>query len=559
MWRTALRLFLISATTFASLEDGTQSDPEGLLVSAVSQMITRYGPITRDRFRSPLLVDSFALDRRTRQRQQDFLDAVLRSIGKEFPVQFHCTGLRSHRPERPVLHSLILIDGRHSFQKFFGDIDNHYDTSGIFWVVLYGASSSRTDSDRYELVRNILESLWRKQILYVFIFLFNEEDSVQLYSFFPYGENVCGFVEPVLLDWQKDRLFRSRLQQFYGCPLRVGTFENRPFIIITNDSQGHRSLSGFEGNLVNVISRQLNFSMTVVTPPNNDQFGYIGGYGNNTGLMKLLVDGSVDFGVGSLGLRTDRMALLSPGEFHYTTDMVFAVPSGRPLTAFEKLFLPLSTETWYVACAFFVCALITIAIVNVQRRKVREFVVGRSIRAPALNFINVLFGGPLEKCPGRNFARTLLMLWMLHTLVMRAVYQGSLYKYLQAPRNYSSPTTIAAVQRESLYFYMMDIDSQYFVNHPEIIDRVRYYSHHYSAIVEKMEQLARGDLDGALLVLEEEVAYHNRFHSPGNSIQITREVVCAVPIVLYYPKHSLLRRIFDQEIRKLRTTGLLEL
>ncbi|XP_053699479.1 uncharacterized protein LOC128746456 [Sabethes cyaneus] len=559
MWKTVGFWFLIfCAVSAASRLYREPPDPELQLVRAVSRTIVRYGSIISDRFRSPLLVDSFAQDRRARHQQQDCLDGVLRSVEREFPVQFHCHTKPSHH-ERAVMLSLILIDGRIALRKFLNHMDERFDTSGIFWIVLFDPNSSEKFSNQYELLQHILENFWHKQILYVFIFVISESNGVQLYSFFPYDQNVCGFVQPVLLDWQKDRLFRSRLPQLYGCPLRIGTFENPPFIMIAKDAQGHAYLRGIEGNLINTISKRLNFTLTIVSPPENDQWGQLGEDGNNTGLMKLLLDGSVDFGISSLGLTEKRMTLLSPGTFHFTTDLIFAVPSGRQYSAFEKLFLPLSAGTWYVVCGFLVGALITIAFVKVQKSRVQDFVFGLNIRTPTLNLLSVLFGGSSVRCPTRNFARTLLMLWTLCTLVVRTAYQGSLYKYLQAPKNFSAPSTIDAIQREGLYFYMLDIDLQYFVNYPRVFDRIRFFSHQYSATVEKMEQIGREELDGALLTLVDSVAFHNQVYPPEDFIQITREVVCTFPMVIYYPKHSLLKRIFDQEIKKLRTTGLMQL
>lgn len=470
MWKTVLRLFLIFTVASAELSTENLEPEEFHLVQAVSQTIARYGPIIRDRFRSPLLVDSFALSPRNYYSQQDSLGGILRNIEQQFPVQFHCDQHPSNH-ERAVMHNLILIDGRHSFGQFLEHMDERFDTSGIFWVVLHDPSNPRKPGDQYRLLQHIMETLWRKHILYVFVFVIDQQGAVQLYSFFPYGENACGFVEPVLLDWRKDSLFRSRLQQFYGCPLRVGTFENRPFIAIVKDGQGHSQLRGIEGNLVNILSKRLNFSLTIVLPPNDDQWGHLERDGNNTGLMKLLTDGSVDFGISSIGLNSKRVELLSPGDFHFITDMIFAVPSGRSYSAFEKLFLPLSMETWYAICGFVVFALINITIATIQRKGMRAFVFGEDNGAPALNLINVLFGGSLVRCPRRTFARALLMMWILCTLIIRTVYQGSLYKYLQAPKNYSAPSTIDAIQHEGLYFYMLDIHMQYFVNYPRVFDR----------------------------------------------------------------------------------------
>lgn len=60
--------------------------------------------------------------------------------------------------------------------------------------------------------------------------------------------------------------------------------------------------------------------------------------GNSTGLMKIIQEEEVDFGVGYMAFTYDRHKYLKPGLVHYTSKVLFAVPSGRPFTAFEKMF-----------------------------------------------------------------------------------------------------------------------------------------------------------------------------------------------------------------------------
>lgn len=69
----------------------------------------------------------------------------------------------------------------------------------------------------------------------------------------------------------------------------------------------------------------------------------------------------------------------------------------------------------------------TILIVSLKfgAEKRRAFVVGKA-KNPFLNMINISFGGALcsNKVPVRNFARTMLIMWLLSSLVLRNAYQG---------------------------------------------------------------------------------------------------------------------------------------
>lgn len=184
-----------------------------------------------------------------------------------------------------------------------------------------------------------------------------------------------------------------------------------------------------------------------------------------------MVDETVDFGISSLGYTEDRSAILLPGIQHYTSYVVFAVPSGRPYSSFEKLFLPFDEYSWLAVFVTLVVATSIILIINTQPISVKNFIYGHGIWGPLTNMINILFGGPLDKAPKGTFARTLVAMWLMFTLVIRTAYQGSLYKYLQVPKNFSAPLTMDALDKSGLHYHMIDLASEFFVDYPNVLAR----------------------------------------------------------------------------------------
>jgi len=58
-------------------------------------------------------------------------------------------------------------------------------------------------------------------------------------------------------------------------------------------------------------------------------------------------------------------------------------------------------------------------------------VIGRDVHAPTVNLFAAFFGLGQTRLPGRNFARFLLMLYILWCLIIRTGYQGVLYDLLK--------------------------------------------------------------------------------------------------------------------------------
>lgn len=112
--------------------------------------------------------------------------------------------------------------------------------------------------------------------------------------------------------------------------------------------------------------------------------------------------------------------------------IAFLVPPGEPYTAFEKMILPFDDNVWLAILVTLGFSLSVIQIINFTSEKVQNFVYGRKIQTPTLNFIDIFLNGGQSKVPQRNFARFLLMLFIIWSLIIRTCYQSQYFKFLQA-------------------------------------------------------------------------------------------------------------------------------
>jgi hypothetical protein len=118
------------------------------------------------------------------------------------------------------------------------------------------------------------------------------------------------------------------------------------------------------------------------------------------------------------------------GSFHFFLELfeeegALIVSPGREYTPYEKFILPLDDPTWIWCGVTFGVAYLTIFIINMTRhRGLQRFVYGSQIRSPGFNILIAFFGQSQNILPSRNFARYLLMIYILFCLIVRTGYQG---------------------------------------------------------------------------------------------------------------------------------------
>lgn len=145
----------------------------------------------------------------------------------------------------------------------------YFNHAGYYTIVL----TERVEEPE-ELIKSILTDLWSLHIINVNILSFKSfESGSYIFTFFPYSENYCDQVQPVLWDYFADgnftmnkEIFATKLDNFYGCPITLGAYDFPPYIILTQFPNGTTSpiTDGIEGILFRVLSQKMNFRTQIV-------------------------------------------------------------------------------------------------------------------------------------------------------------------------------------------------------------------------------------------------------------------------------------------------------
>lgn len=111
--------------------------------------------------------------------------------------------------------------------------------------------------------------------------------------------------------------------------------------------------------------------------------------------------------------------------------LAFSVPPGLPLTPLERILLPFQDEVWIAIVITLLIGLLSIQVINRCPEIIRNFVFGTNILSPTVNLMATFLTGGQNKLPGRNFARFLVVLFAIWSLVIRTCHQSELFKCLQ--------------------------------------------------------------------------------------------------------------------------------
>lgn len=207
--------------------------------------------------------------------------------------------------------------------------------------------------------------------------------------------------------WMTKAFFPNMFDNFYGCKLVIGVPSQSPALGIDLHPDGSvANIWGYNALIIQNIAMHLNF--TIIYNPYD--------WATRSYHNKAL---AVDYRMLSEPIQYIAYGNIFISETYFFQTSTFMVPPGRLYTSFEKLFLPFDIEVWIAILVLFFVAFTTIVILRFSRRSWRMFVYGANDGNAVINLLIHFFGGAQKKLPRFNFARYILMIYILFSLVMR--------------------------------------------------------------------------------------------------------------------------------------------
>jgi hypothetical protein len=400
----------------------------------------------------------------------DFKDALLRLNNGFF---IHRLDIHTHIRKiafRPKIYNVILLDNFKSFEVFLSKMDpTLFNYGGFFLFVLV--------KGKIKEINEIFRLMWRENIENVNI-IYDGEFGVEMLTFFPFNNKSCGDTSAVFWTGFSQHkfskpdieLFPYKFQDLYGCEIRLVTFHRCPAVCVeVEDNQV--TATGFDIGIVDIIAESMNMKLKKEILMGPEQWGTVLRNGTTTGAISRIVNNQSDIAIGNFLLRSSRLKIMDSSFVYFSFPVVFAIPPGERLTAFEKLLRPFEFAVWMALVASLAIGMLVILFINVGAKHLRDFVYGTRIRHAVVNMMEVIFGQSQRRLPKRNFSRYLLMMFLLFCLVKRSIYQGRLFIFLQSDGRHKEVQTIDEMAAKDFDFYMFESYTDIIESQPKIYNK----------------------------------------------------------------------------------------
>lgn len=357
-------------------------------------------------------------------------------------------------------NNIILLDNFKSFEIFNNNLKpDKFNFQGLYVLVFVNGN--------FEESNLIFDILWKKSILNVNALYEeideNDESSVKMVTFFPFTKKTCGNTKPVVIDTfnvstfniHVENIFPEKVKSLHKCEVRMVTFHRCPASCLSNKT-GIVTAVGYDIGIIDMIAERINFKLVKNILWGPEQWGNVYPNLTSNGALAKVIANESDIAIGDYILRANRLTILENSVVYFSIPMVFVIPLGEKLTAFEKLIRPLEAVVWIIMIVFLSIGLLVIFILDWKYKGLRAFVYGTGIRTPVINMVKTMFGQSATKLPRRNFARFILMVFLLFCFVQRNVYQGLLYIFLQTDGRNKEVQTLQELVEKDFDFYMFE-------------------------------------------------------------------------------------------------------
>lgn len=342
--------------------------------------------------------------------------------------------------------AIIFFESTTFFYKFNEEIEliNQHANSMTFLVYFAKFEKTPKQVDPYSFL---------KLSQFQFDLIFDVDGSLRLSKYFRFQPDFCKNVSskiinrfsPKTLKWEDPISLDHETKDFYGCEFTVGVpglcKPSSDYKIYENGSFGY---FGYTVSFMDALGQHFNFKLAY-----NPLDIMTGKYLNKSFIPEIIV--ALRPAVLNILSRDNQAVTQTFTEFSYG----IVIPHGELYTSLEKLFLPFDLETWILIIIFIVAGILVIEVIRKTSRTIQNFVFGRNNYTPKMNLLRVFYGMSLITSPSRNFARYMLMMFILFCLIMRTAYQGKMFQFLQKDMRKPEVKSIEEMIENNFTFFVL--------------------------------------------------------------------------------------------------------
>uniref|UniRef100_A0A1I8MKQ0 Uncharacterized protein n=1 Tax=Musca domestica TaxID=7370 RepID=A0A1I8MKQ0_MUSDO len=454
-------------------------------------------------------------------------------------------------------YNMVLIDSYESFVS--ADLVAHTKNNNhneYYYIFL-----KRSDAMLWPVMQQIFEYCWQNHLINCVIQIQTDRGELQLYTYYPFTRWQCGKAQIVRITglnasgkMSREMLFPSKLKNFYGCPLRVAIWHIPPFMSLSTDAEGNVQLDGgCESRLLKMLSDRYNFSLDLRVF-DDDTRGNVFPNGSTTGVLKMLNDRELDFGIGSYHQNALRNSVATSTVNYYQSIIsVVMLRSALRLSDSKALIYPFQPNTWLILFVVTIAVILGVYIF----RHIRHTTVVK----PFTDVFISMLGMPFVHMPPFKELRVFALSWIFFTLIIRSAYLGFLFHIIRSHLLSNPPTDLNTLISRNFGIIVSERVNHIIAN----ISELKQLNH---TILQKKPETYTLEY---LLNLPPEEGNHVMGISAVDFLQYQirarrlRDVVKIMPydllgfkICIYLAKHSYLSDQFNELLIWVRDSGLIE-
>ncbi|XP_037809286.1 uncharacterized protein LOC119602034 [Lucilia sericata] len=454
--------------------------------------------------------------------------------------------------DRPWDYNIFVVDSLLKFSIPYSAHERDY----YFFILLTWSSEYLLDYNLLEIFKICLKFNVKNVAVMVKSRLYNY---FSFYSYELYSPDMCA--EDIMLQevnryengqLKFDLLFPIIASNLFGCPVKISAELIQPFITFDGDLKNEthlmdmKRLGGIEGEILKLIAEALNFKIHMRFSRN---FSVIGLRYNSTGCFSDLECRRSKIAIGGLSSTLEYHHLLTKSIVYHTTPYKFVVRNDIYFGPIKQLINPLDGPTWFIILIFFsVSTFLIQIIIRYKMTQLRDFIFGIKNKSPTFYlFITFLgYGMPNQIMPTRNFARFILMSWLLLALEIRTGYLGKMFDSLRLGKRMPVPETIAELTARD-YTLLNPIYTSFYPMNKTIIWLDRFST---------LQQIQTSEMRLTGAVILDYWAYYKFQNRSITTLIPVAETIHSYQCVMYFNKHSLLQNSFDKKLKLFTDSGI---
>lgn len=485
-------------------------------------------------------------------------DKIFKSIQDDFKIKI-TSEMKNFRAENLRERcNIFMLNSMNSMMELENKIiSKHFKFSGYFLIAIL----DQYKAEDFEL---IFQKLWSKEIFNLYAMCRSVNNEILLLTFDPFMSiSKCGKAIPNIINeytdgkFSKPLKFEAKFANLNQCQIRVITFSDNIAVFKTQLPNGTELIDGHEVKIMQTIAKYLNFSINLEYLEGVDNVGTIYDNGTATHSFHKAMKNMTDIIIGDFYLRGKRMKFLDASISYLSYPIFFITSKGEKFSAIEKLFAPFDNIVWMflavsITAAFLVMKLNNFKFKNSENSKFIEY-----FKNPLNILLLTIFGSTQKKLPTMSSTRIFLMLLIISCLVMRSLYQASLYKFLQSDQRHKVPKTFEGLLEEGFEFYLSDFWNEMVEQNPKLKKLRRNFTNFTGRVYSIDHHI--GNHSKRVTIMSR--LYLNKYSNSSKTFpfkMINEESFVTVNIVQYFRKDFYLKDAIDEKLGVIISSGIIE-